>query len=113
MQQSVPLESAYQEQKGLLWDLCYRMTGVAADADELVQETFVRALAHPPAREGPLRPFLVRIAVNLARDSLRTRKLRRQLRAANGGKHSRSADQAESGNPPYFPSHIFPPLHLI
>jgi RNA polymerase sigma-70 factor (ECF subfamily) len=59
----------------LLWGLCYRMTGNAADADELVQETFVRALERPPARTGePWRPWLVRVAMNLARDLLRRRR---------------------------------------
>ncbi|MCP3136818.1 sigma-70 family RNA polymerase sigma factor [Pyxidicoccus xibeiensis] len=57
-----------------LWGLCYRMTGVAADADDLVQETFTRALASPPARTEELRPWLTRVAVNLARDHLRRRR---------------------------------------
>jgi RNA polymerase sigma-70 factor (ECF subfamily) len=58
-----------------LWGLCYRMTGNAADADELVQETFVRALERPPARtDQPWRPWLVRVAMNLARDLLRHRR---------------------------------------
>jgi RNA polymerase sigma-70 factor (ECF subfamily) len=57
-----------------LWGLCYRMTGCAADADDLVQETFVRALSSPPAREGQLRPWLTRVAMNLSRDLLRARK---------------------------------------
>jgi len=53
------------------------MTGSLADADDLVQETFVRAMARPPARtEEPLRPWLVRVAVNLGRDALRKRKRR-------------------------------------
>jgi RNA polymerase sigma-70 factor (ECF subfamily) len=58
-----------------LWGLCYRMTGNAADADELVQETFVRALERPPARtDEPWRPWLVRVSMNLARDLLRHRR---------------------------------------
>jgi RNA polymerase sigma factor (sigma-70 family) len=61
----------------LLWGLCYRMTGNAADADDLVQETFVRALEHPPPRtDEPLRPWLVRVAMNLSRDLLRRRRRR-------------------------------------
>ena len=51
------------------------MTGNAADADDLVQETFVRAIEKPPRRtDEPLRPWLVRVAMNLSRDLLRRRK---------------------------------------
>lgn len=58
-----------------LWGLCYRMTGVAADADELVQETFQRALEKPPRNTAlPLKPWLTRVAINLARDRLRRRR---------------------------------------
>ncbi len=61
--------------RAYLWGLCYRMTGNAADADELVQETFVRALERPPTRTDlPWRPWLVRVALNLARDLLRRRR---------------------------------------
>ncbi len=60
-----------------LWAICYRMTGSAADADDLVQETFARALEHPPPDPStPWRPWLTRITVNLARDALRRRKVR-------------------------------------
>ena len=61
----------------MLWGLCYRMTGCAADADDLVQETFVRTLERPPADlNRPLRPWLIRVAMNLSRDCLRRRKRR-------------------------------------
>jgi RNA polymerase sigma-70 factor (ECF subfamily) len=54
------------------------MTGNASDADDLVQETFVRALEHPPKRlDLPMRPWLVRVALNLSRDLLRSRGRRR------------------------------------
>jgi RNA polymerase sigma-70 factor (ECF subfamily) len=51
------------------------MTGNAADADDLVQETFVRAIEKPPRRtDEPMRPWLVRVAINLSRDLLRRRR---------------------------------------
>lgn len=72
------LSEAFAAQRPLLWGVCYRMLGTAADADDLVQETFARALAHPPLDfERELRPWLLRVALNLARDQLRRRKLER------------------------------------
>lgn len=71
------LAQVFSENRLFLFGLCYRMTGSAADADDLVQETFERALANPPARtHEPWRPWLVRVAVNLSRDELRRRKRR-------------------------------------
>lgn len=68
---------AMERERAHLWQLCYRMTGSASDAEDLVQETFVRALESPPPDlSAPLRPWLVRVAMNLARDQLRRRKRR-------------------------------------
>jgi len=67
----------FRDHERFLWGLCYRLTGSAADADDLVQETFVRAMERPPARaDAPWRPWLVRVAMNLGRDLLRRRKRR-------------------------------------
>jgi RNA polymerase sigma-70 factor (ECF subfamily) len=69
------LEQIFNENQRFLWGLSYRMTGSAADADDICQETFVRLLQKPPARtDEPLRPWLVRVAVNLSRDYLRRRR---------------------------------------
>jgi RNA polymerase sigma factor (sigma-70 family) len=71
------LGDAFRADRRFLWGLCYRLTGSAADADDLVQETFARALARPPARpDAPWRPWLVRVALNLGRDLLRRRRRR-------------------------------------
>lgn len=65
----------FASERRFVWGLCYRMTGNAADADDLVQETFVRAMQRPPAHtDAPWRPWLVRVAMNLARDWLRRRR---------------------------------------
>ncbi len=68
------LEAQLEQHRELLWGLCYRMTGCAADADDLVQETFKKALERPPRLDSPLRPWLTQVTVNLARDALRRRK---------------------------------------
>jgi RNA polymerase sigma-70 factor, ECF subfamily len=70
----------FDRHRKVLWDLSYRMTGSAADADDVVQETFVRALSHPPARTDiPLLPWLVRVALNASRDLLRRRRRREYI----------------------------------
>jgi RNA polymerase sigma factor (sigma-70 family) len=73
---SPALERAFQEERSFLWGLLYRLTGDAADAEDLVQETFVRFLRRPPRTDRALRPWLVKVALNLGRDLLRRRKRR-------------------------------------
>jgi RNA polymerase sigma-70 factor, ECF subfamily len=73
----VAFDRLFDEHRRFLWGLSYRMTGSAADADDVVQDTFVRAIEHPPRRtDEPLRPWLVKVALNLSRDVLRRRKRR-------------------------------------
>jgi RNA polymerase sigma-70 factor, ECF subfamily len=62
----------YREHGDFLRGYCYRLTGSVADAHDLVQETFVRAIESPPRdTEASWRPWLVRVATNLLRDRLR------------------------------------------
>jgi RNA polymerase sigma-70 factor (ECF subfamily) len=51
------------------------MTGCAADADDVVQETFARALGRDPGADVTAwKPWLMRVAVNLGIDALRRRR---------------------------------------
>lgn len=71
------LAAHFEANQRYLWGLCYRMTGSAADAEDLVQDTFVRALEDPPTRaENSWRAWLVKLAMNLSLDHLRRRKSR-------------------------------------
>ena len=68
-------ERVFREHDRFVWGLCYRMTGSAADADDLVQETYLRAIERPPPDTSqPWRPWLARVAINLGRDALRRRR---------------------------------------
>lgn len=73
-------EASFEASRGHLWALAYRMMGTAADAEDLVQAAYLRALEKPPPRGGDARGWLVRVTMNLARDELR----RRQHRAYAG-----------------------------
>jgi RNA polymerase sigma-70 factor (ECF subfamily) len=70
----------FQAHRHFLWALCYRMTGSAADADDLVEETFVRALERPPlSARGGWQAWLTRVAANVSIDALRLRKRREYI----------------------------------
>ena len=62
---------ALEVHRPLLWGLAYRITGSAADADDIAQEALARALEHQP--DEP-RPWMYKVAANLARDQLRRRR---------------------------------------
>src|SRR5262252_1969168 len=73
------LTSWFEQYRSSLWGLSYRMTGSAADADDIVQETFVRAYQHAPDGLDDPRRWLMRVAINAGRDVLRRRKRRRYV----------------------------------
>ena len=66
------LSSDLEPHRRALWHLAYRMTGTAADADDVVQDVFARALTHPPDRSRPLRPWLMQVALNRSRSDQRS-----------------------------------------
>jgi RNA polymerase sigma-70 factor (ECF subfamily) len=68
--------SWFAAHRGFLWGLSYRITGCAADADDVVQETFIRAIERAPEELDEPRPWLVKVAVNASRDLLRRRRRR-------------------------------------
>jgi RNA polymerase sigma factor (sigma-70 family) len=70
------LTSWFHDHRSFLWGLSYRVTGSASDADDIVQETFVRAHQHAPEHLDDPRRWLMRVAVNAGRDLLRRRKRR-------------------------------------
>jgi len=62
-------------QRRKLWGLAYRLTGSAADADDIVQETFARWLERSRDAE-PSPSWFVRVVTNLGIDVLRLRRQR-------------------------------------
>jgi RNA polymerase sigma-70 factor (ECF subfamily) len=66
----------FRVQRTRLWGLAYRLTGSAEDADDVVQETFVRWMERSPGHAAAPGPWLVRVATNLGIDALRARRRR-------------------------------------
>lgn len=74
------IRQTYLLEKDYLWGYCYRLVGDAGEAEDLVQETFVRAMERPSRDfDRPWRPWLVRVASNLGKDLLRRRKRRQYV----------------------------------
>lgn len=71
------LEELFRAQRKRLWALAYRLTGTAEDAEDVVQDAFVRLLADPSvAPLDEVGPWLARVVTNLGLDTLRRRRRR-------------------------------------
>lgn len=82
-------------------NLAYRMTGNAADAEDLTQESFLQAYARlPEFRLGArFHPWIYTIALNLCRTHLRRRRLTSWLTPAPAGDPDRPAREPRGGEP--------------
>jgi RNA polymerase sigma-70 factor (ECF subfamily) len=91
------LRSIVDEHRGELHAHCYRMLGSVHDADDALQDTFVRAWRGLPGFDGrsSLRTWLYAIATNVCRDSIR----RRPGRALPVGYGPATAPGSDPGEP--------------
>ncbi|MGK5555478.1 RNA polymerase sigma-70 factor [Actinomadura kijaniata] len=71
-------ERIFEEHRGLLFAVAYRMLGTAADAEDVVQDAWLRWAASDRSGVADPKGYLVRITSNLAVDRLRTAQGRRE-----------------------------------
>jgi RNA polymerase sigma-70 factor, ECF subfamily len=67
------LERAYRAHHGLVFRTAYRITGNAADAEDVLQTVFLRLLHRSPGSMQSEESYLRRAAINAALDILRSR----------------------------------------
>ena len=96
-----PIVERYSE---MLFRLAYRITGNEADADEIVQETFLRAYRKLDSFDGrsSVSTWLFRIATNCSLDLLDRRKTQPQLLATDPDDSEESPEErvpSEQPNP--------------
>lgn len=74
-------EALYRRYVKLVWTTALHMLGNRADAQDVVQDTFIEAFRDAAAlrSRGALRPWLLRISVHQAHRRFRRRKLLRRL----------------------------------
>jgi RNA polymerase sigma-70 factor (ECF subfamily) len=68
----------FDEHRSLLVSMAYRILGSVSDAEDAVQETYLRWSKVDPAQVSNPRAFLVRVTTRLAIDRLRRAKTRRE-----------------------------------
>lgn len=69
-------QEIYAEYRPLIFSLAYHMLGSAADAEDVVQETFLRSLQAEDVRHP--KAFLTTVATRIAIDQLKSARVRRE-----------------------------------
>jgi len=73
-----PVDQLYQAHHGMVFRTAYRITGNAADAEDVLQTVFLRMVRGNPQMDNP-ESYLRRSAVNAALDVVRARRERGTL----------------------------------
>jgi RNA polymerase sigma factor (sigma-70 family) len=86
--------------QGMVFGLCFRMMNHQQDAEDVVQETFVRALRSMARFDSnrPIRPWLLEIAANRCRTAL-ARRSRRPMLASADSVEDRADSRPQVGDP--------------
>src|SRR5579859_366414 len=98
---------AFEQFRPLLFSIAYRMTGSASDAEDLVQETYLRYQARSSQEIVSLKAYLCTITTRLALDYLKSARVAREqyigdwlpepiLTSDDGGLTSTSLEQKEA-----------------
>src|SRR6266851_10471601 len=69
---------AFETYRSYLFALAYRMLGSAMDAEDMVQETYLRYQATPPETITSLKAFLTTILTRLCMDQLHLARRKRE-----------------------------------
>ncbi|OGD22472.1 MAG: hypothetical protein A2W03_02615 [Candidatus Aminicenantes bacterium RBG_16_63_16] len=100
-------DDIYDRHKGDIFRFLCHLAGERAEAEDLFQEAWLRAARHLgdcPCPEA-CRPWLLRIAVNLHRDALRKKRVRRLFLLSKarggGGQASLSREAADWADPAF------------
>ncbi|HWM88382.1 MAG TPA: RNA polymerase sigma-70 factor [Kofleriaceae bacterium] len=76
---AIDIEQAYRELRPLVFAIAYRMLGSASQAEDIVQDAFLRLQAAEPAEPiRSTRAYLVSVTTRLAIDHLRSARVRRE-----------------------------------
>lgn len=67
----------FEYYRSLLFSIAYRMTGSASDAEDIVQDTYLRYRTTPQDEIRDLKSFLMTIATRLALDYLKSARVKR------------------------------------
>ncbi|MBY8870620.1 RNA polymerase sigma-70 factor [Micromonospora sp. PLK6-60] len=71
-------QETFQAHRDLLFSVAYRILGTAADAEDVVQDAWLKWSGVDRSRVADHRAYLVRIVSNLALDRLRSARVRRE-----------------------------------
>lgn len=75
---SETMQKLYEQYRGLLFTLAYQLTGSAADAEDMVQDVFVKAYEVPLERMAEPKAYLCKMITNRCRDLHRSARRRRE-----------------------------------
>ena len=70
---------SFEAYRSYLFSIAYRMLGSAMDAEDMVQETYLRYQTTPPETIGSLKAFLTTIITRLCMDQLHLARRKREL----------------------------------
>lgn len=72
-------DESFETYRAYLFGIAYRMLGSAMDAEDMVQETYLRYQATPPETINALKPFLATILTRLCLDQLHLARRQREV----------------------------------